>query len=189
MRTRRAGIVSLVLTAFLAALLVALCLPEEAVFADDKNKKKKIKITVNATVKRGAAPLPVHFVAQIDAPEEMDEEIYKSGYEWVIMGRFVLTDPITGGDPTPVDMRGRIMSPGEYSARRDKHLVGKTKKRPPREPYKEGMEVEKSLEFDYTFDRAGEFFVQLRLKRGKYISNEVRIEVKGDTSYDPYRQQ
>ena len=157
-----------------------------ATHADDKDKK--IKIVLKAPIDHGIAPLPVHFVAQIEAPPEMDKEIYESSYEWVIMGRFVLTDPLTGGDATPPELRDRPMSMSEYSARRDKHLVSKAKKRSPRTPYKEGTEVTKSFDYDYTFEKGGEYFIQFKLKRGKYSSNEIRILVKGDTTYDPYRQ-
>jgi hypothetical protein len=180
-------LLTVALALVVAAYLLVLLPGEGVVRADDK--EKKIKITVKSLVDHGNAPLPVHFVAEISAPSEMDEEIYKSGYEWVVMGRFVLTDAITGGDPTPVDMRSNPMNPAEYSVRSDKHLVSKTKNRPPRKPFEPGMEVQKSFEFDFTFEIGGEYFVQFRMKHGKYASNEVRLLIRGDTSYDPYRQQ
>ena len=151
------------------------------------DETEEITITISAPLERGLVPLPVHFVAEIVAPAEMDQEIYELGQEWLIMGRFVLSDPYTGGDPLPPDMRSRPTSISEQMLRSTKHLVSRMRRRPPREPYEPDMEVQRSFEFDYTFDRAGEYFVSFRLGRNRYLSNEIRIVVRGDTSFDPLR--
>ena len=123
-----------------AVIISAVGPDTKKVSADDKDKKK-IKITLKTELDHGTVPLPVHFVAQIVAPPELNEEIYKAGYEWEIMGKFVLTDPLTGGDSTPVDMRSRPMSSSEYMTRNTKHLVSRSRTRPPRKPYKPDMEI------------------------------------------------
>ncbi len=151
------------------------------------DETEEITITISAPLERGMVPLPVHFVAEVEAPAEMDQEIYELGQEWLIMGRFVLTNILTGGDPLPPEMRSRPTSMHEYSLRNTKHLVSRMRRRPPREPYEPGMEVQRSFEFDYTFERAGEYFISFRLGRNRYRSNEIRIVVRGDTSFDPLR--
>jgi len=127
-------------------------------------------------------------VATIIAPPEFDEQLYNADYEWKIMGRFVLTDRFTGGDPTPLDMRGRSIDSYERMLRGNKHLVGRTRIRAPRIPYDGSKEVKRVFDLDFTFKRAGEYFITFRMKKPKVSSNELRIVVSGDTTYDPFRQ-
>ena len=171
--------------AALVGFLVVLLLISAAAFANDK-KKKDIKLTIRTEVRQGEAPLPVTFVAEIDAAEGLDQYLYESSYEWVIMGSFVLTNQYTGGNPQDPSMRGNL-NPMERSLYRDKHLIAKERKRAPRKKYKDGMDVKRTLQFTHEFKRAGTYFISFRLRNGKYRSQEVKITVRGDTSYDPLR--
>ena len=152
-----------------------------------KDDKPEIKIVIEAPVKQGMAPLPVKFVATVIAPNELNEEIYSATFEWKIMGRFVLTDRLTGGNSVPLEMRDDFVDPYERSLRNTKHLVGRSRIRSPREPYTPEKEVKRVFEFEYEFLKAGEYFVTFRMVKPKASSREYRVIVKGDTSYDPFR--
>jgi hypothetical protein len=171
-------------------LSLLLMLPTAVAQTRDEGKdkeKKKINITLLSDIKQGEAPLPGHFVAEIIADKELDQYLYESSVEWLIEGSFVLTDTYTGGDPMPIEMRGSSPSASEYHLRSQRHMVTKSRVKAPRKKYDPEFEVKRVYEFDYTFDRPGEYFVRFRLRNGMYSSPEVRITVKGDTSYDPIR--
>jgi hypothetical protein len=176
---------------FVPAILITLTVLISFVSADPAraldDKKKDIKITIRCDVRHGDAPLPIHFVAEIDAPDELDEYIYESSTEWRIMGSFVLTDHITGGNPEDPTMRGNPLTPRENMLYGQKHLVARSRTRAPRKKLKEGEEVKRTYEFDYEFTRPGNYYVIFRLRNGKYSSSEVKIQVRGDTSFDPIR--
>jgi hypothetical protein len=152
-----------------------------------KDDKPKLKVTIHSPVKQGMAPLPVHFVATIVAPPEMDPELYASAFEWKIMIRQVLTDRYTGGNITPPDMRSDPVDPYERMLRSSKNLESRSLIRPPHDAYDPEKKVKREFEFDYTFKQGGEYFITFRIVGLKVVSNEVRIEVKGDTTYDPFR--
>lgn len=176
-------------------LLTVLCLTAAMASAQEDaaatpDDKKEIKIAIMPTVKMGNAPLPVTFIAEVDAPEELDQYIYESSAEWKVYGSFVLTDMYSPGGISTADRNGMGKTPmttSEMMMRGEKHLVTKSRKRAPRKRYKEGTEVKKSYEFSYEFKRPGTYYITFTLRRGKYSSQEVKIQVKGDTSFDPYR--
>lgn len=160
-----------------------------AVSASGDDDDKEIKIYLKTPVKHGDAPLPVNFVVEIEADEELDEYIYKSSQEWRIEGSFVLTSAYTGGNPAsdPIMRRDPVTS-GEMMVRGNKHLVARERKRAPRKKFDPvETEVKRVLDWQYTFDKAGTYYITFSLRNGKYTSNQLRIEVRGDTSYDPYR--
>lgn len=176
----------LVALAVVVAMAVTFVLPPGTKAVDDD--KKKIKLKLEATVTHGQTPLPVHFVAAVDADSGLDEYLYESSNEWVIEGKFVLTNRWTGGNPqSDPNMRGTPLDPEEANLYNTKHLVSKTRNRRPHKKYEKGMEIKRSYEYDFTFEKAGEYFVTFRLRNGKYSSNIIRILVKGDTTYDPMR--
>ena len=156
---------------------------------DDKKKKKKedIKLVLQSAIKKGGAPLIVQVIAQIEAPKELDQYIYESSYEWLVQGSFKLTSVYTGGNSTPRNLRSTPETAAERMLYGQKQLVAKQRKRAPRKKYKEGMEVPRTLTFDITLDKAGKYFITLRLRREKYVSNVIVIDVSGDTSFDPLR--
>ena len=154
---------------------------------DKKNKKKDIKITIRSDIERGEAPLPGHFVVEVEAPPELDKYIYESSFEWRVMGSFVLENRFTGGNPADPNMRSNPMNPQEMMLRNSKHLIAKERRRAPRKKFKEGMEVKKTHEFDFEFKRAGTYYVTFRLRNGKYNSRQLKVVVRGDRTYDPVR--
>ena len=183
-------------TGFISVLLLTLALMGASLFIAQgdagakPDDKKDIKITIMPTIKMGNAPLPVRFVAEIVAPEELDKYIYESSTEWKIYGSFVLTDMYSSGGTSTAERNGMgrtPMSSSESWMRGEKHLVTKSRKRAPRKRYKEGAEVKKSYEFAYKFKRPGTYYITFSLRRGKFSSQEIKIQVKGDTSFDPYR--
>ena len=174
------------LAAALLLLAAGLLLTSDYVL-QAKDDKPEIKIVIEAPVKQGMAPLPVKFVATVIAPAELDEEIYSASFEWKIMGRFVLTDRLTGGNAVPLEMRDSFVDPYERSLRNTKHLVSRSRIRSPREPYDEKKEVKRIFEYEFEFIKGGEYFITFRMVKPKASSREYRIVVKGDTTYDPYR--
>ena len=179
--------VTMTATALVLALLLSIWPSGGAVMAEEE-KKLKLKITLHTPLKQGLAPMPVHFTATIVGPPGLDEQIYSDSYEWKIMSRQVLTKPSTGGTVTPTEMRRQPIDSYERMLRGNKHLESRSRIRSPRAPYKKEMEVKRVYEFDYEFKKGGEYFISFRMVKSKVRSNEVRIFVKGDTSYDPFRQ-
>ncbi|HUX07446.1 MAG TPA: hypothetical protein VMX35_09045 [Acidobacteriota bacterium] len=169
------------------ALLLSLW-PLGAVATAEDKEEAKLKITLHSPLRQGIAPLPVHFVATIVGPPELDEQIYSDSFEWRIMSRQVLTDRYTGGNITPTEMRNEPVSSYERMLRGSKHLESRTRIRSPRVPYSKDKEVKRIFEFDYDFKLGGEYFISFRMIKSKVHSNEIRIQVQGDTSYDPFRQ-
>jgi hypothetical protein len=185
---RKTGFMSICLLSFLL-MITAFIMPQGEAGAKPDDKKD-IKITIMPTLKMGNAPLPVRFVAEVVAPEELDKYIYESSAEWKIYGSFVLTDMYSSGGTSSAERNGMgrtPMSSSEAFMRGEKHLVTKSRKRAPRKKYKEGTEVKKTFEFAYKFKRPGTYYITFSLRRGKFSSKEIKIQVKGDTSFDPYR--
>jgi hypothetical protein len=182
---KRVAIIVLVLLAFVIQL------PDNGRASsnpdDRKKKKEKIKLVVSCELKNGMAPLTVQVVAQIEASKELDQYIYESSSEWQVFGSFVLTSMYTGGNSTPRNMGQTSQSETDRFLFSQKHLVGKQRKRAPRKKYKEGMEVVRNLVFDTTLEKAGTYYISFKLRRGKYSSNVIVINVKGDTTFDPMR--
>lgn len=185
---KKAGTIAVcLLAACLVLAAVTLAETEGTAAPDDK---KDIKITLMPTLKMGNAPLPVRFVAEVDAASSLDKYIYESSAEWKIYGSFVLTDMYSTGGTSTAERSGmgkRPMSSAEMMMRGEKHLVTKSRKRAPRKRYKEGANVKKTFEFAYEFKRPGTYYITFSLRRGKHSSQEIKIQVKGDTSFDPYR--
>jgi hypothetical protein len=173
--------------AILAAAALIFSIGAFAVRADDDDEKKDIKLRIRTEVERGEAPLPVVFIAEIEADEELDQYIYESAIEWRVEGSFVLVDYRSPGDVMDPTMRRDPYNPTERMLRDTKHLVARERKRPPRKDFSEETEVPRTLQWEYEFDRPGKFYITLRLRNGKYISNQVEIEVRGDQTYDPFR--
>lgn len=173
-----------------AAAGIALAVPAAGAQGRDEKKdkdKKEISITLLSDIKQGDAPLPGHFVAEIIADKSLDQYLYESSVEWLIEGSFLLTDPYSGGDPMPVEMRGQSQSAAEYHLRSQRHVVSKSRVKAPRKKYTPEAEVKRVYELDYNFDKPGTYYIRFRLRNGQYSSPEVRVIVKGDTSYDPIR--